>query len=407
MRRIVPHLLAFTFAVIELPAVAQQTGSNPLRFLPVAPCRVVDTRQANGPFGGPPIQGGTFRSFPIPQSICNIPSTAAAYVLNVSVVPSGQLQYLTVYPTGENRSVTTTLNSIDGRIKSDAAIVPAGSNQAVSVYASDTTNVLIDINGYFVPLPNSSALAFYPLTSCRVADTRNPNGPLGGPYLQGGQARDFPVLISPCIPTGINAQAYSMNFAVLPRMGTPLAYLTVWPTGQNRPVVSTLEDFTGTIVANAAIVPAGASGDIDAYASSDTDLVIDINGFFAAPGLGGLSLYPTVPCRTLDTRNIFLGFSGLLKIPVLGLPRNPCGLSSTTQVVVFNATAFPRGALNHLTLWKDGQPQPLAWTLNAVDGAVTSNMAIVPVANVSILSIDAYASGVTQLALDISSYFAP
>ena len=43
-------------------------------------------------------------------------------------------------------------------------------------------------------------------------------------------------------------------------------------------------------------------------------------------------------------------------------------------------------------------------TLNATDGAITSNMAIVPNGNGK---IDAYAAGLTQLVLDISSYFAP
>ena len=43
-------------------------------------------------------------------------------------------------------------------------------------------------------------------------------------------------------------------------------------------------------------------------------------------------------------------------------------------------------------------------TLNALDGAITSNMAIVPTLNGQ---IDAYAAGQTQLVLDISSYFAP
>ena len=48
--------------------------------------------------------------------------------------------------------------------------------------------------------------------------------------------------------------------------------------------------------------------------------------------------------------------------------------------------------------------QPVVSTLNAFDGAITSNMAIVPTVNGK---IDAYASGTTQLILDISSYFAP
>src|ERR1022692_214807 len=54
-----------------------------------------------------------------------------------------------------------------------------------------------------------------------------------------------------------------------------------------------------------------------------------------------------------------------------------------------------------LTLWPDGESQPLISTLNAIDGAITSNMAIVPNLNGS---IDAFASGITQLILDISSY---
>jgi hypothetical protein len=425
LRRLVFFALVFGVLVMSLAAVAQnvvatppaittaatvsttgEANSNPVQFLPVPPCRVVDTRQPNGPLGGPPIQGGTFRSFPIPQGNCNISSTAAAYSLNVTVVPHGSLMYLTVWPTGLPRPITTILNSLDGRIKSDAAIVAAGTGEAISVYASDTTDVIVDINGYFAPLPNQFALAFYPLTPCRVVDTRNPNGPLGGPYLQGGQPREFPLLQSPCnIPASV--RAYSLNAAVLPRNGGALAYLTVWPAGQPQPVVSTLTDLTGTIVSNAAIVPAGAGGDVDAYASNDTDLVIDINGYFAAPGAGGLSLYTVPPCRALDTRNLFLGFSGLLRVPILGISGNPCGLSVRAQAVVFNATVFPHGALNYLTLWKNGQPQPMTWTLNAVDGAVTSNMAIVGTANVSIPSIDAYASGFTQLVLDTSGYFGP
>ena len=122
--------------------------------------------------GSGPIPGGTFQDFPIPQEGgCNIPTTAAAYSLNVSVVPSGPLGYLTIWPAGEGQPVVATLNSLDGRIKADAAIVPAGVNGAVSVYVTQTTNVILDINGYFAPV-SGSTLAFYPLTPCRVADTR-------------------------------------------------------------------------------------------------------------------------------------------------------------------------------------------------------------------------------------------
>jgi hypothetical protein len=176
----------------------------------------VDTRNANGEFGGPPLKGNSVRSFTIPDNKdCNIPATAEAYSLNVTVVPPGPLGFLTIWPTGQSKPNVSMLNSYDGRVKATAAIVPAGTEGSVNVYVSDATDVVLDIDGYFAPL-NNSTLAFYPLPPCRVADTRNANGDLGGPYLAGGVPRDFPVLESTCgVPN--TAQAYSLNFAAVPR----------------------------------------------------------------------------------------------------------------------------------------------------------------------------------------------
>ena len=375
---------------------------SPLQFVPVTPCRVVDTRNPNGPFGGPPIQGGTARSFAVPQGACGIPSSAAAYSFNVTAVPHGSLSYLTIWPTGQSQPVVSTMNSLDGRIKADAAIVPAGRGEAVSVYVTDTSDVVLDINGYFAA-PSSQTLQFYPLPPCRLVDTRNSNGPLGGPSLTGGQERDFPLLDSSCVPSGTDVQAYSLNFTVVPKTSAGVAYLTVWPQGQNKPLVSTLNDLTNTIVANAAIVPAGTGGGVATYPSNDTDLVIDINGYFAAPATGGLSFYALTPCRVIDTRKVGNGqpFTGELTIDV---HTSPCGPPSTSAGYIFNATVVPTGPLGYLTLWPDGEGKPGVSTLNALDGAITSNMAIVP-NNDGVTA--AYAPSATQLILDISGYFAP
>jgi hypothetical protein len=94
-------------------------------------------------------------------------------------------------------------------------------------------------------------------------------------------------------------------------------------------------------------------------------------------------------------------FIGELIVDVIN---SPCSPPANAQAYVFNATVVPPGALGYLTLWPDGGDQPLVSTLNAIDGAITSNMAIVPTNNGS---IDAYASSLTQMILDISSYFAP
>ena len=57
----------------------------------------------------------------------------------------------------------------------------------------------------------------------------------------------------------------------------------------------------------------------------------------------------------------------------------PVQRSSRRRRLRMNATVVPQqGPVGYLTLWPDGQGLPVVSTLNAYDGAVTSNMAIVP-----------------------------
>ena len=390
--------LLFAFALLFMAASLIAHAQTALQFVSLpAPCRLIDTRQTGGP-----IQGGTKRDFPILQEgACNIPATAAAYSLNVTVVPPGPMWFLTIWPAGQPQPTVSTLNSYDGRVKANAAIVDAGTNGAISVYVSSTTDVVLDINGYFVPATDS-ALAFYSLTPCRIADTRLAGG--GGP-IPGGTSRNFPVLDVPGCTVPSTAAAYSLNITAVPPSG-PLYVLKVYPAGGSVPAVSTLNDYTGTAVANAALVGAGTNGEISVWASNNTDVVIDIDGYFAPPVTGGLalSLYTITPCRVIDTRS---GggqpFSGLL-VPPVDVEHSACAPSAQAQAYVLNATVLPVGALGFLTLWPDGEPQPGSSTLNAWDGVVTNNMAIVPTNDGK---INAYAAGTTQLVLDMSGYFAP
>ena len=159
--------------------------------------------------------------------------------------------------------------------------------------------------------------------------------------------------------------------------GQPLGYLTVWPAGQSQPTVSTLNNYTATVVADAAVVPAGTGGDIDVYSSDTTDLVIDIDGYFAAPGTrrSVAVSHDALPRPRHPRRG---AVSGELTVNMAG---SLCSPPSTAQAYLLNATVIPTGPLDYLTLWADGQQQPTASTLNAWDGAVTSNLAIVPTSN--------------------------
>jgi len=389
------------------------TNTGALRFIPVTPCRVLDTRGAFGVFGGPMMPANSSRDVPIPSGPCGIPATAQAYSLNVTAVPPGQLTYLTVWPSGQTQPNVSTLNSFDGRIVANAAIVPAGTNGSITMYASNQTHVILDIDGYFVPANTVNSLPFNALTPCRVVDTRSATlgALLGAPFMSGGTTRSFPLLSSSCgIPS--SALAYSLNITVVPR--TTLGFLTTWPTGQAQPGSSTLNSSDGAVVANAAIVPAGSGGAINVFVQNDTDVIIDVNGYFGQPttssAQSNLSLYTLTPCRVADTRGN--GFTGLYGPPpflantVRVFPMyGQCSVPSTAQAFSLNFTVLPNGPLNFMTAWPQGQPQPAASTLNSSLGKVVANAALVPSGIGGAISV--YSSNATDLVLDINAYFAP
>ena len=219
---------ASTGLTLTINSITSQ-GSH---FVPITPCRAADTRSTTA------IPAVTFRDLTF--GACGIPGNATAIALNVTLVPNGQFGFLSIWPAGQAQPVVSTMNSLDGRIKANAAVVGLGTGQAVSVFVTDTAHVILDVNGYFVPAGTAGALAFYPVTPCRVVDTRTTGGggvvpALGTRRIEGGGG---------CLPA--QAQAYSLNVTVVP--SGPLGFLTLWPVGSSQPVVSTLNDLTGTVV---------------------------------------------------------------------------------------------------------------------------------------------------------------
>ncbi len=389
-------------------------GSAPpvaaLRYIPVTPCRVVDTRSPEGPFGGPSMGRNELRAIAIPQSGCGIPSTAQAYSLNVTVVPRGRLSYLTLWPSGEAQPLVSTLNSFEGIVVANAAIVPAGPSGGVNVFVTDPSDVILDIDGYFDSTSGANAYSFYPATPCRIADTRSPAGAFGGPSMAAHERRDFALPSSACgLPAA--AKAYSLNVTVVPDPSVDyLGYLTTWAAGQGQPNVSTLNSWTGKVVANAALVPAGTNGAVSVYVSDPTNVILDTNGYFAAPGsAGALSFYPVTPCRVVDTRGANGAFGGPILAAQAGrsfpIPAGGCGIPATAAAYSMNVTVVPSGALSFLTTWPTGAGQPFVSTLNSFDGSVVANAAIVPAGTGGAVSV--FVTNQTHLILDINGYFAP
>jgi hypothetical protein len=118
------------------------------------------------------------------------------------------------------------------------------------------------------------------LTPCRVLDTRNPDGPLGGPQLQPGVARTFDVAASTCgIPA--DAVAISANLAVTNVGAT--GELVVFPSDVARPNTFAISFRAGVTRANNAIVSfskTGATFSVFNSSAAPVDFILDVNGFF-------------------------------------------------------------------------------------------------------------------------------
>jgi hypothetical protein len=120
-------------------------------FFTLSPCRVVDTRDATGPYGGPPLAGGEVRVFTM-VGRCGIPSGALAISLNVTAVQPNAGGYLTLYPGGGSLPLASTINYRAGQIRANNAIVRLGPGGTLAVYSGQgggTAHILIDVNGFF------------------------------------------------------------------------------------------------------------------------------------------------------------------------------------------------------------------------------------------------------------------
>jgi hypothetical protein len=166
-----------------------------------------------------------------------------------------------------------------------AALMPASFAQQVRPETIPLKNwrVSKSSNQRAVAAGSTSGLVFIPITPCRVMDTRGQGGSgktgrFGPPSLVATQARVVPVPLSNCgVPV---AAAYSMNFISVTPVGHAVAWVAAWQDDTAWPGTVVLNALQGGIVDNSAVVPAGADGGIQVLATDNSDLVIDMNGYY-------------------------------------------------------------------------------------------------------------------------------
>jgi hypothetical protein len=130
------------------PTCPAQAASS---FYTVTPCRVVDTRNPNGAFGGPALSANSTRDF-VMRGNCGISPTARAVTVNVTVTGNTSYGDLRLYPAGAAGITSSTIDWSTGQTRANNAIVGLGANGAVTVWCvmtAGSTQVILDVNGYF------------------------------------------------------------------------------------------------------------------------------------------------------------------------------------------------------------------------------------------------------------------
>jgi hypothetical protein len=120
-------------------------------FYLVNPCRIIDTRNPNGPGGGPNLGPGQVRNINV-AGVCSISSQAKSLAVNVTVVSAPSSGYLVLYPGPASAGVpgVSTIN-YSTRILANNAVIRVGSDGTINVYNSgpSTVTFIIDVSGFF------------------------------------------------------------------------------------------------------------------------------------------------------------------------------------------------------------------------------------------------------------------
>ncbi|MFN8074869.1 MAG: LamG-like jellyroll fold domain-containing protein [Kineosporiaceae bacterium] len=295
----VAQIRAYTTAID--PAVNE---TPPSYYKTVNPARLLDTRSGTGGTTGPVAGGKTIRLqlrgvAPIPSSV---DVTAVAMTLT-SVSPSTD-GWLMAYAENTPRpnAALTQYKGGAGNV-SDFAIVQLGNNGYVDIYTTGTTQIMVDVIGYFTTNPTTAgSMTYFPSTPETILDTRGDKngGALGAPIakINSGSTLAVQVAGKAGVPLGADAALVHLSAADAPAPG----YLEAWPDGATPPNSSMLQYPGAFARAITQIVPLASNGKMDLRPSTGpVNLIATVIGYFDIT-TSGKKFHSLPVARIIDTR---------------------------------------------------------------------------------------------------------
>ena len=280
--------LASSFLTVGGTAAVTAPGS------PAGDCILELTYHFDGPTGGAGQSAVVTRPFatfewssspaiainPVPLCLgfgCQL-STGTAYALSDNeTIPPGITHPAALWELVNGGTTTTIGTSSDCSNPVSWTPATACSSCTLRVTVAGVASTLPIVIASVTPPPTGN---FFTLDPCRVADTRAPVGPYGGPSVVGGNERTF-VLSGRC---GIPAEARAVAVTLTVTNTNAAGDVRVFPAGVALPLVSTLNWRTGQTRSGSAIVPVGSGGAITVHLDQSpfgtSDVIIDVFGWF-------------------------------------------------------------------------------------------------------------------------------
>ncbi len=221
---------------------------------------------------------------------------------------------------------------------------------------------------------------------------------------------------------GIPAQAAAVtgNITVVP---SGPGFLTLFPSSAAQPTVANSNFQTNEITNNVFTVGLGAGdGAFKIFSSATTHVIVDVTGYYAPPGVGGLYFHSlATPVRLLETRP---GFTGCIapgtqligtgdpnanpNLDLLLQGRSPVAapcnsIPALAQMLVGNATTVLPGTLGYLTIYPSGGTRPTVASSNYAGADVINGPFAVKLGADGKFRVYTFAT--THLVVDIIGYY--
>jgi hypothetical protein len=381
-----------------------QTAESGDSFAAVPDARLLDTRPT-------PIAVGATTNLTV-TGVAGVPANATAVVLNVTAVSPLGAGHLRVFPAGTPRPDASVLNFGAGRNTPNQVIARVGrvtptSPGQVSIYAGNTTNVLVDISGYFVA--DDAKNQFIPVPAVALPSTEYllPAAVPGNPS---ASTVNVQVLGVGGIPSAgeVNPIA-KVAVSVTATNPTGNGHIRVFPTGGALPPTSTNNFIAGDSRTNLVTVAPGTDGKISLYNASPGSVSVSVLpiGYFAQ---GGLGFKPLDPVRPLDTRitNPGLGLVSLQNKVVQirgygGVPDSPDVKAVLVNIAAVTPTQPGTVQLDYTSTGFSPPPKRRAVLFPANQNV--ANLAIATVGPQGTIRVQNDSVGRMHIIVDIVGYF--